>query len=295
MEVAQIERLIRISKEHPLLPEKFVPWQAQLQEDQVFLPEKLNSLQGLPIYDTLTWQQKFDLCRHESVQVMYSYSWSEGLFCLFMNRYVLNLPPDHLEYRFLLRELIEEWRHQDMFAMGVAHMEGKPIRPSYVHNLVGKFTARFMPADCVFLSALAVEMIADMYGDHFRKDPQVAVVLQKISELHNIEEARHILFTQALLKRYTQKAGFLRRSAYSIIVLLNVYFMRTLYVKKEIFERIGLANPDQVYKQAYANYRQKFAQHCLHTNVDFVADFRGFNWLTRPLWKLLLNAHDHAR
>jgi hypothetical protein len=206
-----------------LLPEKFVPWQAPLQEDQVFLPEILNSLQGLPIYDTLTQEQKFELCRHEAVQVMYSYSWSVGLFCLFMNRYVLNLPPDH------------------------------------------------------------------------RKGPKVAVVLQKMSELHNIEEARHILFTQALLKRYTNKAGFLRRSAYSIIVLLNVYFMRKLYVKKEIFERIGLADPEQVYKMAYANYRQKFAQHCLHTIVDFVAGFNGFNWLTRPLWKLLLNASDHAR
>ena len=109
-----------------------------------------------------------------------------------------------------------------------------------------------------FISCLAVEMMADQYGDRLRKDPNVYPVLQKISELHNIEEARHILFTKKLLQQYTSKAGFIKRSIYSYIILLNICFMRSLYVKKEIFERIGCSDSAALYKKAFRNYKKKF-------------------------------------
>lgn len=290
MEIKEVERLIKISKEKPLLPETFVPWDEKPTADDLFLPEALNSLEGLEIYHTLNAQQKLDLGRHEAVQVMYSYGWSEALFCLFMNRYILTLQPDNVEYRFLLRELIEEFRHQEMFARAVLQLNGAPVKPGWMHNMVGQFTAKYMPHDAVFMSCLSVELIADMYGHHTRKDPKMYIVLKKVSELHNIEEGRHIHFTKGLLKKYTAKAGYVKRTIYSYIILLNVYFMRTLYVKKEIFERIGIENPDAVYKLAFKNYKKKFAATCLQTITDFVGEWNGFNGATRWAWRLLLNA-----
>lgn len=290
MEVKEVERLIKISKERPLLPETFVPWHEEPKSNDLFLPEALNSLEGLAIYDTLTQQQKLDLGRHEAVQVMYSYGWSEALFCLFMNRYILTLQPDQVEYRFLLRELIEEFRHQEMFAQAVLQLKGKPVKPTRMHNFVGQFTAKYMPHDAVFMSCLSVELIADMYGHQTRKDPRMYNVLKKVSELHNIEEGRHIHFTKGLLKKYTVKAGYFKRTMYSYIILLNVYFMRTLYVKKEIFERIGMENPSAIYKLAFKNYKIKFSVTCLETIIEFVKDWNGFNGTTKWAWKLLLNA-----
>jgi hypothetical protein len=286
----QIERLIRISKEKPLLPESFIPWETPPAPTDIFLPEGLVSLAGLPEYEALTNQQKQDLACHEVVQVMYSYAWSEGLFCLFMNRYILDLSTQDLEYKFLLRELIEEFRHQEMFSMVIGHLGGDPIRPTWIHNLVGKFTVRFMPADMVFLSGIAVEYMADVYGDHIRKDPAVYCVLRKVSDLHNIEEARHILFTKMLLRRYTANAGFLRRTFYSYVVLLNLYFMRTLYVKPQIFERIGVTDPHGMCRKARRHFQQKFGETCMRDIVGFVNEWNGFNWMTRWAWRTLMKA-----
>ncbi|KAA5545004.1 diiron oxygenase [Adhaeribacter rhizoryzae] len=291
MEVQEVERLIKISKDKPLLPETFVPWNIPALPEDEFLPEKLNSLSGLPFYDSLTPTQKTELGRHEVVQVMYSYGWSEALFCLFMNRYILTLQPDNVEYKFLLRELIEEFRHQEMFAQAIAHLNGKPIKPTRLHNFLGQFTVKFMPVDAVFMSCLAVEMMADLYGNHLRKGPRVYPVLKKVAELHNIEEGRHIHFTKAFLRRYTDKAGYVKRSFYSYLVLFNVLFMRTMYVKKEIFGRLGLQNPDQVYKMANQNYKRKFGQECLKTIVQFVDEWGGFNRSTRWAWRLILKAN----
>src|SRR6188768_1660530 len=204
-ETLDVERLIRISKENPLLPEKFIPWDEDIEEGYHYLGKKLISLEGLPIYETLTPDQKLELSRHEVVQSMYAYAWSEGLFCLFMNRYILTLPPDHIEYRFLLRELIEEFRHQEMFSMAITRLNCEPIKQSRVQNFIGLFTAKYFPADTLFMVSLTLELIADMYGEHIRNDENAYRVLQKVSQLHNIEEARHILFTKNLLVRFIQK------------------------------------------------------------------------------------------
>jgi len=287
-ETTQIERLIRISKEKPLLPETFIPWETAETEQHIFLPEKLVSLVGLPIYETLSVAQKRELGRREVAQALYAYCWSEGLFCAFMTRYMVHLPPDHLERRFLLREVIEECRHQEMFANALQKLNCKPVLVNRFQRVVSQITVQFFPVDFVFLSCIAVEMMADRYGEHLRHEPTAFPVLQKISQLHNIEEARHILFTKALLRRYTENAGFWRGTWYSVIVLINMRFFQSTYVRPEIYAAIGLENPQRLRNQAFRHYQTRFAAECLDSVRELVQGFNGFNFLTRPLWRWVM-------
>jgi len=286
-----VERMIRISKEKPLLPETFIPWSDEFNEDTLFLPMSLVSLEGDALWNTLSKNQQIELGKLEVVQVMYSYAWSEALACYFFNRHLLTLNPISVEYRFLIRELIEEFRHQEMFGMVIKKLDRTPILPTKMHKFFGNITAKYFPAASVFMSVLAVELMADIYAKHIRKDENVFSVLRKSSELHHIEEGRHIFYTKAWLEKFTKNAGFLKSTHYSIVILLNVYFMRTLYVKKEFFERIGCENPDKYYKAAITNYNLKFADFALEETTAFVDSFRGFNWITKPLWKWILKVN----
>lgn len=287
----KVERLIKISENKPLHPETFVPWELECAEDQIYLPECLVSLAGHPLYETLSPTQKKELGKYEVVQSMYSYAWSEGLACLFFNKYLLTLSDTtSSEYRFLLRELIEEFRHQAMFSKAVMKLNIKPIKPSWLHRISAKITVKYFPPDLTFMSVLAIEEIADTYGKLIRQDKQVYPVLRKVSELHHIEEGRHIHYTKMWLERFTSKAGFFKRSLYSMVFLLNIYFMRTLYVKEEIFEAIGVDNPKHYQKIAYKHYKKKFAQNCLQSSIAFVKEIGGFNFITRPIWRWVLGA-----
>ncbi|MDB5022973.1 MAG: diiron oxygenase [Mucilaginibacter sp.] len=290
MELQEIERLIKISKEHPLMPETYIPWQQEPMDSDIFMPEALTSLHGLEIYDTLTPVQKLELGRHELVQVIASYAWGECLFCLFMTRHILTLPLDNVEHRFLLRELIEEFRHQEMFGQAINKLGGRPIKQSRLHHFFGKFSNKYLPADYLFMGSVSVELVTDIYGNYARKAPNIYPVLKKMFDLHNIEEARHIVFTKNLLKAYAAKAGYTKRTLYSYVILFNILFVRTMYVKKEIFERIGLENSDQVYKLAAKNFKTKFAETCLKDIIGFVDSWRGFNSATRWAWRWLLEA-----
>jgi len=72
--------------------------------------------------------------------------------------------------------------------------------------------------------------------------------------------------------------------------LLNIYFVRTMYVKREIYERIGMESPDKVYQIASKNFKQKFADKCLHDIIEFVDSWKGFNNATRWAWRWVLGA-----
>ncbi|MEP6614101.1 MAG: diiron oxygenase [Mucilaginibacter sp.] len=290
MDVQEVERLIKISKEHPLMPETYIPWQLEPQPEDIYLPEILTSLQGLEIYDTLTPTQKLDLGRHELVQVIASYAWGECLFCLFMTRHILTLPLDNVEHRFLLRELIEEFRHQEMFGQAIAKIGGSPIKQSGLHKFFGEFSNKYLPADYLFMGSVSVELVTDVYGNYARRSPNIYPVLKKMFDLHNIEEGRHILFTKSLLKEYAAKAGYIKRTLYSYVILFNILFVRTMYVKKEIYERIGMENPEQAYKLASANFKKKFSETCLKDITLFVDSWKGFNLLTRWAWRRVLGA-----
>ncbi|MGZ3757985.1 MAG: diiron oxygenase [Mucilaginibacter sp.] len=290
MDVEQVERLIRISKERPLMPDDYIPWQEQPRPDEIFLPELLTSLHGLEIYNTLTPIQKLELGRHELVQVIASYAWGECLFCMFMTRHLLTLPADSVEHRFLIRELIEEFRHQEMFAKMILQLGGKPIGQSGAHKFFGNFSNKYLPADYLFMGSVSIELVTDVYGNYARKNQQVYPALRKMFDLHNIEEARHILFTKALVKDYAEKAGYIKRTLYSYVILFNILFVRTMYVKREIYERIGLSNPDEAYRIASKNFKQKFANKCLHDIIEFVQSWKGFNRATRWAWRAVLGA-----
>jgi hypothetical protein len=289
MDVNEVERLIKISKERPLDPQTYIPWQLEPGTGDIFLPEFLTSLHGLEIYETLTTLQKSELARHELVQVIASYAWGECLFCLFMTRHILTLPLDSAEHRFLLRELIEEFKHQEMFGQAIAKLGGQPLPQTGWHKFLGMFSNKYLPADYLFMGSVSVELVTDVYGTHARKTEHIYPVLKKMFDLHTIEEARHIIFTKSLLKTYAAKAGYIKRTLYSYVILGNILFVRTMYVKKEIYRRIGLENPDHVFKQAKKSFKTKFREMCLTDITAFVQSWGGFNRATRWAWRWLLD------
>jgi len=280
----KVDRLIRISQRKPLDHNTFVPWEHDIKEYEYYLPEQFISLSGHPLWETLTEDQKRELGRLEVIQLLYSYAWSEGMACLFFNKELVKLDVTDVEYRFLLREIIEEMQHQEMFSRAVEKCKGTPIKPNRMHKWLGKLSVQHTSAGMSFMSVIAVELLADVYAREMRKDPRVYPILSKVSELHEIEEGRHIYYAKLWLKHFTEKAGFFRRTLYSFNVCLSIWFMRNLYVQKSFFRDIGVDDPNLYYKAAKRQLKQKFQEVCLDETIEFVDSFKGFNLITRPIW-----------
>ncbi len=181
-EIEEVERLIKTSKDNPIDPDTFIPWDIKPEDTFEFMPKTLFSLYGDKLYDTLTKEQKTELAKAEVGQAMYSYGWSEGLACLFFYRYLVTLKDNvSAEYRYLLVEIFEETCHQQMFSRAIETLKIKTVMARPLHRFVSWFATRFLPADIVFMSVLAIELVTEMYGAEIIKQQNMYPVLAKVS------------------------------------------------------------------------------------------------------------------
>ena len=171
MDTETIERLTRISIERPLLPETYVPWGDPPTPEERFLPEDFLSVKGTPLFGSLTEWQIQEIERHEAVQFMYSYAWSEALAVKFLNREIVKLKSGSAETKFMHREIIEETRHQEMFARGIEVVGGKPIRPTGHHFFWSTLSAKYLPTSWMFMILIAGEFVSDTVGKIRSKRP----------------------------------------------------------------------------------------------------------------------------
>lgn len=285
----KLERLLRISSEKSLDPDEFIPWDLPLGDDYAYLPPHLISLYNQPIYNTLTKSQKLELGKLEVCQVLYSYLHIENVLCVFLNRYLLKIDPTSLESRYIIKELIEEYRHQEFFAKALRLIDRKPIYPNRLQRFIGMFTVKYTSLNVTFLSCLAVEMIADRYGNELTICEDVHPILRKITQLHSIEESRHILFAKSLLeKRGIKDKNVFIRTYYGIVLMSSIWYMRSLYVNLPFYKAIGITDSKKHYRLAKKAYRFRFGQLCNKDIVPFLKQINADTLFTKWCWKSIL-------
>jgi len=287
----KINRLIFLSKTHPVLPDEFIPWDATIKDNEVYLPKYLICLAGHPLLDTLTREQTNTLAKMEVAQVMATYAWSESMACLFFNQMLLKVTPTSVEGKYLVSMLIEEFRHQYMFAKVIDKLGVKPEPFSRFHRILSSVSLKVLGPDLNYVMILAVEQVTDIYAKHLRKDPSVYSVLRKTSELHHIEEGRHITYQKICLEKFVQQASFLKRTMMGFTYVLTIWFMRSQYLKKAFFIQLELKEPKKYYDAAIKNYKTLFGIYCLSETIEYAKSIRVINFITKPFWNLILKAN----
>lgn len=286
----QIERLNNLSRTHAILPEEYIPWENKLMDNEIYMPRHLFCLSGSSLLKDLNDQQVLRLTQLELGQVLATYAWSEAIGCLMFNEFLMRATPTTAEGKYIVNMMIEEYRHQFMFAKLIDILGVTPLRFSPVHRFMSfVFVKTFRPSS-KYVVVLAIEQVTDMYGKHFKRDPDVYSVFKKAVELHHIEEGRHMAFQRICLEKHITKANYLRRSTLGFYFLLTIWFMRSSYVRKEFFTDIGVDKPRKYYREALRNYKKLYGEYCLKDAVEYAKEAGLMNVITRPLWRIILKA-----
>jgi hypothetical protein len=287
----KIDRLIHLSLTHPVMPDEFIPWQDEIKYSEIYLPHYLVSLAGTPLMDKLNKEQTTTLAKLEVAQVMATYAWSESMACLFFNKRLMKVTPTSSEGKYLVNMLIEEFRHQYMFAKAIEKLDVKTQPFSLFHRILSTWSLKILGTASTYVMILAVEQVTDIYAKHLRQDQKVYSVLRKTSELHHIEEGRHIAYQKICLEKYIEQASYLKKSFFGFTYIFTIWFMRSQYIKKSFFKDLGLAEYPKYYKVAVENYRIIFGKYCLNETLDYAKSIGVVNFITKPFWKLILKAN----
>jgi len=287
----KINRLIAHSDSHAVLPDEFVPWENEKREDEIYMPEYLFSLYGLPLKEELSIDQIVKLQKYEVAHVMATYAWSETIGCLMFNEMLLSVTATSPEGKYMVKMLIEEFRHQYMFTKAIEKIGVQPQPFSRLHRFLSFIFVKTFTTGSKYLVVLAIEQVADIYAKHYIKNKSVYSVFRKISELHHIEESRHMSFQKLCLEKHITNAGFFKRTKLGVYYIVTIWFMRSQYIKKAFFIDAEVADPNRAFKIAVTNYRKLFGVHCLNTPIEYAKSIGLVNFITKPLWNLILKAN----
>ena len=191
------ERLLRGSVKKSYEPVVDIDWDAPLDPDKFFLPPKVVSLYGTPMWDEMTREQQIELSRQELVNTLSAGIWFENILNQALLRNIMHQDPTADATHYALTELGDETRHMVMFGKAIEHVGAKPVQPAAGGSAWSSTRCRWrFKGSVLWVAALIGEEIFDSLQRQMMDDPELQPMVQRLMRIHVTEEARHIQFAR---------------------------------------------------------------------------------------------------
>ncbi|MCC6338590.1 MAG: diiron oxygenase [Acidimicrobiia bacterium] len=180
----------------------------------------------------------------------------EGVLSRGLLRFAATQPHNSLEYRFAYHEVIEEAHHSLMFQEFV-NRAGLPVPvvdADFIQatERVAEYGTTF--PELLFIYALGGEDPIDyVQREGYRKRSDRHPLIQRISQIHIVEEARHVAFARAYLRVNVPRLSEARRTEMSLVVpgILGVLSSLMMQPPQHIIDAYGI--PPDVIDEAFTN------------------------------------------
>jgi len=192
-------------------------------------------------------------------------------------------------YNFILREQIEEYRHQDMFERSLCFLKSKHLEISNFWKFTMKLEALLIPKNYFFILQVVIEIISWDFWNKCIKNKEVFNLIRDISQIHEIEEARHIEFAKIFLDYAFKDSWFFSRTLCGWFVLFDILFINTQYIKMENFKNLWVDNYKELYKISKNNWKKnKLKNFSSNRGLDFLNRYSFITWSNRWAFKWFL-------
>ncbi|MCP9271730.1 diiron oxygenase [Mycolicibacterium arenosum] len=234
------ERLLRGSVKKYYEPVVDIDWDAPLDPDKFYLPPKLVSLYGTPLWDTMTREQQIELSRQELVNTLSAGIWFENILNQGILRKLMHEDPTSNATHYALTEMGDETRHMVMFGKAIERMGVKPIAPKRYQRMIINAVPLGFKGSVLWVAALIGEEIFDSLQRQMMDDPQLQPMVQRLMRIHVTEEARHIQFARDGVRKRIDDMPRLNRWWISTINGIGGPFFRYIFSNPVMYRRVGL-------------------------------------------------------
>lgn len=180
----------------------------------------------------------------------------EGVLSRGLLRFAATQPHNSLEYRFAYHEIIEEAHHSLMFQEFVnrTRLPVPVVTAEFVQatSSIAEYGTTF--PELLFVYALGGEDPIDyVQREGYRKRSDSHPLIQRISQIHIVEEARHVAFARSYLRLNVPKLSDAKRAEMSLAVpaILGVLSRLMMQPPGHIIETYGI--PSDVVDEAFTN------------------------------------------
>ena len=243
------ERLLEASAKHSYDPDTELDWDAPLESGKWFLPERMVSLYGTPIWNRLSEQRRIDLSRHEAASLASAGVWFEVILMQLLARHIYDMDPRSRHVTYALTEMADECRHSRMFARMVTKLDTPYYGPGGITRFLGRVLKTTATTPGAFTATLLVEEILDRIQRQTFPDETVQPLVRGITRIHVVEEARHVRYAREELRRQMATCpAWERQFTRTVSGEASVVVARAL-VHPGVYAAVGL-NVEEAMRQA---------------------------------------------
>lgn len=235
------ERLLKGSVRKSYAPVVDIDWHAPLDPDKFFLPPKIVSLYGTPVWDSMSREQQIELSRQELANTLSAGIWFENILNQALLRKMMHQDPTSNSTHYELTELGDETRHMVMFGKAIDKIGAKPVRPRLYQRIIINTLPFFFRGSVLWVAALIGEEIFDSLQRQMMDDPELQPMVQRLMRIHVTEEARHIQFARDGLRQRTPSMRWYKRVWVANLNGVGGLFFRYLFTNKVQYARVGLS------------------------------------------------------
>ena len=279
------ERLLKGSVKKSYAPVVDIDWDAPLDPDKFFLPQRCVSLYDTPMWDEMTREQQIELSRQELVNTLSAGIWFENILNQALLRKILHQDPTARATHYELTELGDETRHMVMFGKAIEHVGAKPVQPRRWQRMIINTLPFAFVGSVLWVAALIGEEIFDSLQRQMMDDDELQPMVQRLMRIHVTEEARHIQFARDGLRKRTPTMGRFTRLWVSNINGLGGYFFRHLFTNRAPYHRVGL-DADRARRLARTSpHRHRIQISGFAPLAEFLEDVGLMGRISRRMWR----------
>jgi hypothetical protein len=234
------QRLLRASTQKSFDPEVDIDWEQALADDMFFMPEHRVSLYGTQLWDRMSLRQRVDLSRHEIASTASVGIWFELILLQLLARHIYDLPATSDHVRYALVEIGDECRHSVMFSRMIAKLGCPAYGPGRLAHNLGRLLKTTAAGPEVFAAILIAEEILDAFQRELMIDESVQPLVRRVSQIHVIEEARHVRYAHEELERQMARATPAARTWTRWVVARSAWVISTRLVHPDAYAAVGL-------------------------------------------------------
>src|SRR5215204_6748377 len=229
-----------------------IDWAAPIPDDLYGLSPEWSTLFGTPMWKTLSESQRVTLTIHEYCSISGVGIWFECLLMQLVLKDIYGEDPAQPHVQWALTEIADECRHSVMFARTAEKFGAPSYQPPPGILTLGKAFAAKGGGPSAYAAILVAEEILDIFQRDLMKDERVQPLTRATSQIHVVEEARHMRFAREEIARRTPDLSSWQLRRHRAGVASVAAIVADNLVQPDVYASVGL-DPKEAKAAARAN------------------------------------------
>jgi len=217
-----------------------IDWAAPIPDGLYGLSPEWSTLYDTPLWEGLTEEQRVTLTIHEYCSISGVGIWFECLLMQLILRDIYGDDPAQPHVQWALTEIADECRHSVMFARTAEKFGAPSYQPPPSIQKLGKAFSATADGPAAYAAILVAEEILDIFQRDLMKDERVQPLTRATSQIHVVEEARHMRFAREEIARRTPRLSPWQLRKHRTMVAAVAAIVADNLVQPDVYAVVGL-------------------------------------------------------